>query len=93
MNKIKYKINKGFIVQKLDDKMVIFDGEESVLYTFNNTASFIFKKIKKGEEKEKIIEMIEKKYDVKKEKAEKDFNELIDDLKKKKIISSAKSKK
>lgn len=84
---MKYKINKGFIVQKLDDKMVIFDGEESVLYTFNETASFIFKKIKKGEEKEKIIEMVEKKYDIKKEKAQKDFNELISDLKKKKIIS------
>ena len=84
---MKYKINKGFIVQKLDDKMVIFDGEESVLYTFNETASFIFKKLKKGEEKEKIIEMVEKKYDIKKERAEKDFNELTADLKKKKIIA------
>ena len=84
---MKFKINKGFIVQKLDDKMVIFDGEESVLYTFNETASFIFKKLKKGEEKEKIIEMVEKKYDIKKERAEKDFNELTADLKKKKIIA------
>ena len=84
---MKYKINKGFIVQKLDDKTVIFDGEESVLYTFNETASFIFKKLKKGEEKKKIIEMVEKKYDITKEKAEKDFNELIADLKKKKIIA------
>lgn len=85
---MKYKINKGFIVQKLDDKTVIFDGEESVLYTFNETASFIFKKIKKGEEREKIIEMVEKKYDIKKERVQKDFNELITDLKKKKIVSS-----
>ena len=89
----KYKINKGFITQKLDDKTVIFDGEESVLYTFNETASFIFKKIKKGEEKEKIIEMVEKKYGIKEDRAEKDFNELVADLKKRKIISSAKSKK
>lgn len=85
---MKYKINKGFITQKLDDKTVIFDGEESVLYTFNETASFIFKKIKKGEEREKIIEMVKKKYDIKKDRAEKDFNELIADLKKKKIVSS-----
>jgi len=84
---MKYKINKGLITQKLDDKTVIFDGEESVLYTFNETASFIFKKLKKGEEKEKIIEMVEKKYDIKKERAEKDFNELTADLKKKKIIA------
>lgn len=85
---MKYKVNKGLITQKLDDKTVIFDGEESILYTFNETASFIFKKIKKGEEKEKIIEMVEKKYDIKKDRVEKDFNELIADLKKKKIIST-----
>ncbi len=90
---MQYRINKGLITQKLDDKTVIFDGEESVLYTFNESASFIFKKIKKGEEKEKIIEMVEKKYDITKDRAEKDFNELITDLKKKRIISSSGSKK
>lgn len=84
----KYKLNKGFIVQKLNNKMVIFDGEESALYTFNETAAFIFKKIKKGEEKEKIIEMVARKYDIKKDKVRKDFNELLGDLKKKKIVSS-----
>jgi len=90
---MKYKINKGLITQKINNKTIIFDGEESVLYTFNETASFIFKKLKKGEEKEKIIEMVEKKYDIKKERAQKDFNELLSDLKKKKIISSTSSKK
>jgi len=90
---MKYKINKGYISEQLDGKTVIFDSEKSVLYTFNETASFIFKKIKKGEEIEKIIETVKKKYDVKKEKAEKDFNELLNDLKKKKIISSKGPKK
>lgn len=91
--KMKYKINKGFIYEELDDKMVIFDGEKSALYTFNETASYIFKKLKKGVEKEKIIEMVEKKYDIKKDRAEKDFNEMIADLKKRKVISSSSSKK
>jgi len=85
---MKYKINKGFIVQKLDDKMVIFDGEESVLYTFNETASKIFRLLKKNLEEKEIIEKITKKYLIKKERVEKDFNELIADLKNKKIISS-----
>lgn len=89
---MKYRINKGFIVQKLDDKTVIFDGEESVLYTFNETASFIFKKLKSGWEKEKIIETMVKKYKVNNEKLEKDFEEIIDDLKKKKIISTSSKK-
>ena len=82
----KYKINKGFIVQKLDDKTVIFDGEESVLYTFNETASFIFKKIKSGEDEEKTVDLIAKRYQIKPEKAKKDLKDLLVDLKKKKII-------
>ena len=51
---MKYKINKGFIVQKVGNKQTIFDGEESALYTFNKTGSLIFEKIKLGWEKEKI---------------------------------------
>ena len=86
--KMKYKLNKGFITQKLDDKTVIFDGEESVLYTFNETASEIFRLLKKNLEEKEIIEKITKKYSIEKERVKKDFNELIADLKKKKIISS-----
>ena len=82
----KYKINKGFITQKLDDKTVIFDGEESMLYTFNETASYIFSKLKIGWEKEKIIGGLAKIYKVKEKKAEADLNDLIKDLLKKKII-------
>lgn len=85
---MKYKINKGFIVQKLDDKMVIFDGEESVLYTFNETASFIFKKIKKGLSENEIVEAVAKRYKIKEEKAKKDLIDLLVDLKKRKIVSS-----
>ncbi len=83
---MKYKINKGIISQKLDEKMVIFDGEESVLYTFNETASFIFQKLKRGWPEEKIIDSLVKKYQVKEERVRKDFKELVDDLKRKKII-------
>ncbi len=88
-----YKINKGFITQKLDNKSVIFDGEESALYTFNETASFIFQKLKKGLTDKQIIKKVVKKYKVKEEKVKKDYRELISDLKKKKIISVEKSKK
>ncbi len=84
---MKYKIQKGLIVQKLDKKTVIFDGEESVLYTFNQTASEIFRLIKKGLEEKEIIEKITKKYSIKKERVKKDLNGLIFDLIKKKIVS------
>lgn len=82
-----YKLNKGFIVQKLDDKTVIFDGEESVLYTFNESASYIFQKIKSGWEKERIIASLIKKYGINEKKAQSDLNDLLNDLRKKKIIT------
>jgi len=89
----KYKINKGFIIQKLDDKTVIFDGEESTLYTFNETASFIFQKLKKGLDDKEIITAVIKKYNSKEEKVKKDYQELINDLIKKKIIAVETPKK
>jgi len=82
-----YQIQKGLIIQKIDKETVIFDAEESVLYTLNETADEIFRLIKKGLEEDKIIEKIVKKYDVKKERVEKDVRELVEELKKRKIIN------
>lgn len=85
-----YTITKGLITQKLDNKTVIFDGEESVLYTFNETASYIFLKIKAKWDEKKIILSLVKKYNIKEDRAKIDINELIKDLLKKKIISKQK---
>lgn len=87
---MQYTITKGLITQKLDNKTVIFDGEESVLYTFNETASYVFQKIKAKWNEEKIILSLVKRYGVKEERAKKDVKELLVDLKKKKIISLSK---
>jgi len=83
---MKYKIQKGLIVQKLGKETVIFDGEESVLYTFNETAAEIFKMIKKGLEEDTIVEKMVQKYSIKKERAEKDVKELVEGLIKKGIV-------
>jgi hypothetical protein len=83
---MKYHVQKGLIVQKLGKETVIFDGEESVLYTLNETASEIFKMIKKGLSEEEIVEKMVKKYSIKKEKAEKDVKELVEGLIKKGIV-------
>ena len=85
----KYKINKGFIIQKLDGKTTIFDGEESLLYTFNETASFIFDKIKLGWNEEKISLGLAKKFQVDLETTNRDISGLVKELIKKKIISSS----
>jgi len=81
-----YQIQKGLIIQKIDKETVIFDAEESVLYTLNETAAEIFKMIKKGLKQEEIVEKMVKKYSLKKEKAEKDVKELVEGLIKKGIV-------
>ena len=84
---IRYKINKGFITQKLDGKTTIFDGEKSELYTFNQTASFVFDKIKKGLSKQEIIALMIKKYKITQVRAQKDYLDLEKELLKNKIIT------
>jgi hypothetical protein len=81
-----YKINKGFVVQKLDKKTVIFDGDKSTLYTFNNTASLILNKLKKGRSQKEIIDYLVKKYRVPEKKVEKDVTEITDNLIRMKIF-------
>lgn len=82
----KYKINKGYIVQEIDNKMTIFDGDNSILYTFNETATYIFKKIKKGLNKDEASKALSEKYGIKLSRALKDTNTIISDLFSKKII-------
>ena len=84
---MKYKLNKGFIVQKVGDKSTIFDGEESALYTFNKTGSLIFSKIKAGWDEDKIADLISKTYSIQKKPALKDVNDFVKDLIKSKIIT------
>jgi hypothetical protein len=81
-----YQIQKGLIIQKIDKETVIFDAEESVLYTLNETASEIFRLIKKGLKEEEIVERMVKKYDVRKERVKKDVKELVEELRKRKIL-------
>ena len=84
MNKI--KIKKGLISQKIGNKLKIFDGEESILYTLNASASFIFEKLKAGTRREKLIEQLVKKYAISVKRAEKDSDSLIGLLAGKNII-------
>lgn len=86
MKEQKYKLNKGFIIQEIENETVIFDGENSVLFSFNETASFIFKRLKKGQEPEKIARSLAKAYEVSESTALKDVNSLIGKLAKKDII-------
>lgn len=84
--KMKYKIQKGLIVQKLDNKITIFDGDKSLLYTFNETATYVFNRLKKGLGEKDIIKTMIKRYKIDENRVEKDVKEIIDDLLKKKVV-------
>lgn len=88
---MKQTFNKDLIIQNLDDKTVIFDGEKSTLYTLNDTASLIFQKLKRGMPVEKIAAFLVKEYGIREETAKKDIETLIADLKKKNILKHGKA--
>lgn len=82
----KYRLNKGFITQKIGNKTTIFSGEDSMLYTLNDTASFIFNGLKLEWDNNRIAKGLMEKYVIKREQAFRDVEELIKQLKKKGIV-------
>lgn len=87
MKKQKYwHLNSDFIFEFIDGKLTVFDAEKSFLYTFNETASYIFKLLKKNETKQSIVDRMQKRYDITQEVAAKDFDALLSSLKTKQIL-------
>ena len=82
----KYKINKGFITQKVGKKITIFDAETSTLFTFNETASFIFVKLNDGVSPDEIVRLLIKKFSLSEKKATKDVADFISQLLQEQII-------
>lgn len=82
----KLKINKGFITQKIDDKTTIFSGEESKLYTLNDTAALIFQGLKLGWDEEKIAQKLNQKYGISTKEAMADIKNFKNELLGKNIL-------
>lgn len=87
---MKYKVNKNLILQVLDNNLVGFDINNSYLFTFNEVAEYIFKKIKIGWEEEKIISTLATRYKKPLSPLKKDVKKTIKDMIKYKIISTLK---
>jgi molybdopterin synthase catalytic subunit len=83
---MKYNINKAFITQYVDDIIVTFDSEKSVIYTLNETAAIIFNGIKRGWSDEKNTQKLVEEFDIDEKNAKKDLADCVSDLLKKKII-------
>jgi len=76
----KYFFQRQLVFQKLDQKLIIFDNNNSDFYTFNNTAAIIIDKLKKGLGESEIAKHLNKKFQVLPERALKDINKLILEL-------------
>ncbi len=87
------KVNNKFIVQKIKENTVVFNSEDSKLYTLNETSSFIYSRLKLELPIENIIVDLTKNYRIGEEEARKDVFELIKDLQIKGILINAQSKK
>lgn len=74
------------IAQKIQGNEVIFDSEKSLVYTLNETATFIFNKVLLKKNEEEIVKSIVKEYSVDQPKAIKDISEAIEDMVKKRIL-------
>jgi hypothetical protein len=86
----KYKLNLGFITQKIDDQYTIFSGEDSILHSLNDTAAYIFQGIKLGWNESKIIDGLVLKFNATPNQAKQDLVEFTELLLKKNIISEVK---
>lgn len=80
------KIKRGLIVQKLENKTVIFDGEKSTLHTLNETATIVFKKYKLGWSAGEIASYLAKNFKVTQQKALKDVEKTLREFKQKNVI-------
>ncbi len=83
---MKYKINPKIAYREIKGEVFIVDTEGSFLHKLNETASFIWKCIKKGLEEKEIIENLLNEFDVSYEEAKNDLNEFLEMLKEKKLI-------
>lgn len=83
---VKIKINKNLLFEKIDDQLVCFDSDKSIIYYFNNTAKEIFLLIKKNKTKKEIVDIFLKKYQINEKQLVNDIEFFLNELRKKKII-------
>lgn len=79
-------MKKNIIFQKIGKKIMIFDSEKSFLYSLNETASYIWKKLRLGWNKKQIIDSLSKKYEASRSEIEIDYDRIIKEMRKKKIM-------
>jgi hypothetical protein len=81
-----YSLRKHLIKEKLEGKTILFDSTKSVLYTLNETASFILKHILMKKSVSDVTNALVKMYGKKPESVEKDVRACLSRLIKDRIV-------
>lgn len=86
------KLAKGLIIQKMSQETVIFDSERGILFTLNETAGYMFTKLKTKTPLIEIVKAVCKRYNITETKAKKDLDLMLKHLQRKKILFEAPQK-
>ena len=75
------KLKNNVVVTKLEDVWVAYDGEEEMLYEFNEVGGKILNLIQEGVGKmDEIVEEIVKEFEVSESQAEEDVREFLEKM-------------
>lgn len=83
---MRVRLRIGVTIHKLENKLNLFDGENSILYTLNESAAVILNGLKLGWSKVKILKDLQENYGAKITEAEEDYESILRFLKEKKLI-------
>ena len=78
---------KDLYIRSLRDEKVVYDKENGRVHFMNRTTTFIFELCDGTHSKEDIIESLLDRYDVTREKAEKDVDSILKDMANNKILT------
>ncbi|MGC8867101.1 MAG: PqqD family protein [Elusimicrobiales bacterium] len=80
------RISPRIIWRQIDGEVFVIDPLNEKIYEMNETASFVFKMIKKGLDIERIVKKMIDCYDVKEDKCRDDVLEIIEYLLRNEVI-------
>ncbi len=80
------KVNPGMVVRVIEGVCYIVDPAGKILHSLNETGSFIYWKLEKGYETERIIKALCGEFDISPDEAGSDLREFIEVLRGKKIL-------
>lgn len=83
---MRVKFRKGVTIHKLENKLTLFDGESSILYTLNESAAAILNGLRLGWNKTKTIKYLQENHSAGVNEAEEDYSNIQRFLKEKRLI-------